>query len=215
MNKNKNIVVGVLIVLAVLIFLSGCIGTQNTEKPTVVVDYKEIAKNNVEHEYAWKIVQIKSEMYRTGMSDAAIENETNIELANITKESMLENKEYYELTEEEIKDIQNLSDSDFEKFKEDYIKPGVKEYVKDTIKESLDEITAKFNFSIIDVRSKEEIPDIDVYLNSFGVDSELIQPVKEKLKKGKYIVVVELNLEERIVAIEVCDDKGEIIEDAK
>lgn len=209
MNKKDNIIVTVVIVTGILL-ISGCVNKEENK----IENYIDICKNNIVKEYDLKIIELKSETLKLSRVDEIIENETKKELENFTKEYLIKNAKEYDLNDEDIEYFKNLSDDEFEKWKEEYIGSKIRKDVSMAVKEAIEEVVNEYNYSIIKIKDKDEIRDIVVYLKSFGIDDETIEKAKKKFEKGKYVVIIELNTGEKLIVPEFCDEKGKIIQES-
>ncbi len=118
----------------------------------------------------WKIIELKETTLKAASeNDELIENETEEILKNLTKDNLLNDVDEYGLSKEEISYIKGMTAEDFENFKNETLRPyatdEAKKNIKDTIKEAADE----YNFTISDVKSKDEIKNIDAYLDIYSI----------------------------------------------
>ncbi|MFN3527792.1 MAG: hypothetical protein ACK4YO_01660 [Candidatus Altarchaeaceae archaeon] len=207
----KNyMIVGVILGIIGILIISGCV---KKEEGKIEENYSKICENYIIKEYNWKIIELRAETLKAGMADEIIENETKKELENFTKDYLIKNAKEYDLDDEDIAYLKNLTDEEFEEWKKEYIAPKIIEDVKKAIEESLREIVSEYNYSIIEIKDVKEIKDIPTYLESYGISNETIEKVKNKFGKAKFIGIVELNIGEKLIVPEFCNEKGEIIKE--
>ncbi|OIQ04732.1 MAG: hypothetical protein COZ53_01050 [Candidatus Altarchaeum sp. CG_4_8_14_3_um_filter_33_2054] len=215
-QKNLNLkglfVIGGIGIVLMMVMISGCTENDKNKEVNDTTDYKSIVKNNIKAEYDWKIIELKTTTLKAASeNDELIENETEKILKNITKEGLLKDAEEYGLDEEKISYIKNLNAEEFENFKNEELKQyavdAAREYIKDALKKVVDE----YNWTILEIKSKDEIKDIDVYLDAYSIGEDMKEDVKKKINNGTYIAVVEMDVATKFNVVEICDEKGKII----
>ncbi|PKP59689.1 MAG: hypothetical protein CVT88_04845 [Candidatus Altiarchaeales archaeon HGW-Altiarchaeales-1] len=175
-------------------------------------DYKSIVKDNIKTEYGWKIIELKTTTLKAASeNDELIENETEEILKNITKDGLLKEADEYGLDEEEISYIKGMTADDFENFKNETLRPYAADEAKKNIKEAIKEVADEYKFTILDIKSKDEIKDIDIYLDAYSIGDDMKEDVKKKMNNGTYVAVVEMDVATKFNVVEVCDGKGKII----
>ncbi len=213
-GKNLSLVfaAGVVGIVLILVLISGCMENAQNKEVNDTTYYKSIAKDNIKTEYEWKILELKATTLKAASeNDELIENETEEILKNLTKDNLLNAADEYGLGEEEISYIKGMTAEDFENFKNETLKPyatdEAKKNIIDTIKEAADE----YNFTILDVKSKDEIKNIDTYFDAYSIGEGMKEDVKKKMNNGTYVAIIEMDVATKFNVAEICDGKGKII----
>jgi len=215
-EKNLSLVfaAGIVGIVLMLVLISGCMeNAQNKEVNNIqnkevnnITDYKSIVKDNIKTEYDWKIVELKTTTLKAASeNEELIENETEEILKNITKDDLLTNANEYGLDEEEISYIKGLTADDFENFKNETLRPYVIDTAKKNIMDAFKEAVNEYDYTILEVKSIDEIRDIDVYLDAYSIDDEMKKDIKKKMNNGTYIAVIEMDVATKFNVVEICD----------
>ncbi|MDI6730345.1 MAG: hypothetical protein QMD06_02240 [Candidatus Altarchaeum sp.] len=213
-EKNLSLVfaAGVVGIVLMLVLISGCMENAQNKEVNDTTDYKSIVKDNLKAEYDWKIIELKATTLKeVSKNNELIENETEEILKNITKNDLLTNADEYGLDEKDISYIKGLTADGFENFKNETLKPYVADATKKTIMDAFKEAVDEYNYIILEVKSKDEIKDIDVYLDAYSISEEMKEDVKKKMNNGTYVAVVEMDIATKFNVAEICDGKGKII----
>ncbi|OQX21213.1 MAG: hypothetical protein BWK75_03710 [Candidatus Altiarchaeales archaeon A3] len=213
-QKNLSLVfaAGVVGIVLVLVLISGCMENDKNKEVNDTTDYKSIVKDNIKTEYGWKIIELKTiTLKAVGENDELIENETEEILKNFTKDDLLKNADEYGLDAEDILDIKNLNAEEFENFKNEILKPYATDAARKIIIDANKEIVDEYDWTILDVKSKDEIKDIDIYLDSYSIGDEMKEDVKKKMNDGTYVAIIKMGIATKFNVAEICDGKGNII----
>ncbi|PKP55605.1 MAG: hypothetical protein CVT89_07985 [Candidatus Altiarchaeales archaeon HGW-Altiarchaeales-2] len=213
-GKNLSLVfaAGVVGIVLIMVLISGCMENAQNKEVTDTTDYKSIVKDNIKAEYDWKIIELKATTLKAASeNDELIENETEEILKNITKDGILKEADEYGLGEEEISFLKNLNREEFENFKNETLRPYAADEAKKNIKEAFKDVVDEYNYTILEIKSKDEIKDIDVYLDAYSIGDDIKEDVKKKMNNGTYVAVVEMDVATKFNVVEVCDGKGKII----
>jgi len=198
--------------IALILMMSGCMEEKNNKNVADNTTIKDIIKHNIETEYDWEIMKLKTiTLKEASENDELIENETNEILKNITKEEILKNAKEYGLSDEDVEHIKNLNSEEFEKFKNETLRLYAIDKAKEDIMNAFKDIVEEYNYTILDIKPKDKIRDVDVYLDSYFITNETKEDIKKKLNNGSYIVIIEMNVAEKFNTAEVCDEKGNLI----
>lgn len=207
---------GVIGTVLAVILISGCVENENKGTINETIDYKSIAKDNINAEYKWKILELKAATIKaSGENDELIKNETEKFLKKFTKEDLLKDANEYGLSKEEISYIKSLNEEEFEVFKNETIKPYAVEEVKNNIIAAAKEVTEEYNFTILEIISLNEIKDINTYLDFHSIAEEVKADAKKKVNDGKYIAIIEMDVATKFNVVEICDERGNIIKNVK
>lgn len=218
-RKNLSLVFAAVLAVLAIVLTSGCMGNQKEVKEGVTVnkttDHESVIKaikDNIKKEYDWKIIELKAAALKTAKeNEGLIENETEEILKNLTKEDLLNNADEYGLGKDEISYIKGMTADEFEKFKEKTLKPYVTKAVKENVMNGVKESVNEYNYTILEIKPKDEIKDIDVYLDAYSISDKVKKDVKKKINNGSYVVIIEMNIGTKFNTAEVCDKKGKII----
>ncbi len=198
--------------IALILMVSGCMEEKNNKNVADNTTIKDIIKHNIETEYDFEIMKLKTiTLKEASENDELIENETNEILKNITKEEILKNAKEYGLSDEDVEYIKNLNSEEFEKFKNETLRLYAIDKAKEDIMNAFKEIVEEYNYTILDIKPKDKIRDVDMYLDSYFITNETKEDIKKKLNNGSYIVIIEMNVAEKFNTAEVCDEKGNLI----